>query len=172
MKNLLKAMLAAQKSMGAATKGATNPYFKSKYADYGAVLEAVKGPLNDNGIVIMQPHISKEGKNFVMTVLAHADSGETFESFTEVVCAKPNDPQAFGSAVTYARRYGLQSLPCLPTDDDDGNAAANKTNTAISTSPDKSGNEELSTGVKTSTFRRVGTPKSRSMPTPSVGEDF
>lgn len=150
MKNLFKALLAAQKTMGAATKGANNPYFKSKYADYSAVLEAVKGPFNENGIVLMQPLVNQDGKNFVKTVLAHAESGEIYESLTEVVCSKERDPQAFGSAITYARRYGLQSLPCLPTEDDDGNAAADKTPVT------KSVNEELTKAVSRSSFRRVG----------------
>lgn len=130
MTNLFKALLKAQKAMGAASKDAANPFFKSKYADYGAVLEAVKGPLNDNGVVLLQPHIFQDGKNFVKTVLVHAESGEVYESTTEIICAKQNDPQAFGSAITYARRYGLQSLPCLPTEDDDGNAAVGKTKAA------------------------------------------
>ncbi len=127
MKNLMKALLKAQKEMGAATKGANNPYFKSKYADYGSVLEAVKDPLNDNGIVVLQPHVIQDGKHYVKTVLVHAESGEEYSSMTPVVCAKENNPQDLGSAITYARRYGLQSLPCLPTEDDDGNAASGKT---------------------------------------------
>ena len=50
-------------------------------------------------------------------------SGETIESFTEIIYAKQNDAQAQGSGITYARRYGLQSLVCVGANDDDGNAA-------------------------------------------------
>lgn len=127
MKNLMKALLKAQQEMGAATKGADNPFFRSKYADYGAVLEAVKDPLNNNGIVVLQPHVFQDGRNFVQTVLVHAESGETFSSMTEVVCKEANNPQMLGSAITYARRYGLQSLLSLPVEDDDGNAGSGKT---------------------------------------------
>lgn len=120
------ALLKAQKLMGGATKGAANPFFRSKYADYGAVLEACKELLNDNGIAILQPHHNEGGKNFVETLLMH-ESGEWISSETEVVCAKQNDPQALGSALTYARRYGLQSLVALPAEDDDGEKAMART---------------------------------------------
>ena len=119
---IVPALLKAQKAMGAASKDSKNPYFKSSYADYGSVLEASKEPLNSNGILVLQPHSNKEGKNFVDTLLIH-ESGEYISSSTEVVCSKPNDPQALGSAITYARRYGLQSILSMPTEDDDGEKA-------------------------------------------------
>lgn len=134
--NLSKALLKAQKAMGGATKGAANPYFKSRYADYGSVLEACKDPLNDNGIVVLQPHEPRvvDGKNYVETVLMHGETGEFISSLTEIVCAKGNDPQALGSATTYARRFGLESFLALPREDDDGNAASGKTVTSVSNS--------------------------------------
>lgn len=119
------ALLKAQKLMGGAKKDASNPYFKSKYADLGAVLEACKELLNENDVVILQPHFSDEGKKFVETIFLHS-SGEWVSSDTEIVVSKENDPQAQGSAITYARRYGLQSLISMPAEDDDGNAASNK----------------------------------------------
>ncbi len=123
IKNISVALLKAQQSMGGAVKDSKNPYFKSNYADYGSVLEASKTPLNENGLLVLQPHTNRDGKNFVETLLVHAASGEWLLSETEVVCAKQNDPQALGSAITYARRYGLQSLLSMPTADDDGEAA-------------------------------------------------
>lgn len=114
------ALLKAQKLMGAATKGASNPFFRSKYADYGSVLEACKDHLNDNGVLILQPHYTGDKGTFVVTKLVHAESGEWVSSETEVVVAKQSDPQAFGSALTYSRRYSLQSLLALPAEDDDG----------------------------------------------------
>lgn len=120
------ALLKAQKLMGGAAKGASNPFFKSKYADYGAVLEACKSELNDNGVVILQPLVTIEGRNYVETTLVH-ESGEWLSSEVEIICSKQNDPQAFGSAITYARRYGLQSLVALPAEDDDGESAMNRT---------------------------------------------
>ncbi len=120
--NISKSLLAAQRKTGAASKEAKNPFFKSKFADYGSVLEAVKAPLNDEGISILQPTVFHDGKTFVETTLLH-ESGEWISSMTDVVCAKQNDPQAMGAAITYSRRYGLQSLLSLPAEDDDGESA-------------------------------------------------
>ena len=116
------ALLKAQKLMGGAKKAGENPYFKSKYATLGAVLEASKELLNDNGIVILQPQISNEFGTFVETTLLH-ESGEFVSSQTKIVFAKEGDPQAQGSAISYARRYGLQSLLSMPAEDDDGEKA-------------------------------------------------
>lgn len=114
----------AQKEMGNPTKQSKNPFFKSSYADLNSVREAVIPTLNAHGISVIQPMVNIEGRNFVKTVLIH-ESGEMLESFTEIVYAKNNDAQAQGSGITYARRYGLQSMVCVGADDDDGNAASN-----------------------------------------------
>jgi len=125
------ALLKAQKEMEGAKKGAKNPFFKSNYADYGAVLEACKGPLNNNGITVLQPHsvqlVGDHHVGTVDTILLH-ESGEFLMSSTEIRCAKQNDPQALGSAITDARRYGLQSFVALPAEDDDGESAMNRSN--------------------------------------------
>lgn len=123
MKNLATALVKAQSEMSNPKKGNTNPFFKSKYADLNSVREAVIPVLNANGISVLQPMIHIEGKNFIKTILVH-ESGEMLESFTEIVYAKQNDAQAQGSGITYARRYGLQSMACVGADDDDGNAAS------------------------------------------------
>jgi hypothetical protein len=133
IKNLTKALLAAQKNMGKAVKGAKNPYFKSTYADLPTVMEVVKEPLNEAGIIVLQPASYHDGKNFITTTLVHADSGEWMSSETEVVCTKANDPQAFGAAQTYARRFGLQSMLFIPAEDDDGNYASGRTTAAANT---------------------------------------
>ena len=123
---IMPALLKAQSAMGGAKKGASNPFFKSKYADLGAVLEACKDLLNDNGITILQPHgLYASGGAYVQTLLVH-ESGEYVGSETPVICAKQNDPQALGSAITYARRYGLQSLLSMPAEDDDGESAMDR----------------------------------------------
>ena len=118
IKDISKALNLAQSSMGAAKKGESNPFFKSKYASLNSVIEAVKGPLNHHGITILQTH----DENAVETILVHV-SGQYIGSRTPVVCAKQNDPQALGSAISYARRYGLQSMLSLPAEDDDGEKA-------------------------------------------------
>lgn len=123
MKNIATALLKAQTEMSNPKKDATNPFFKSKYADLNAVREAVIPILNNNGIVVLQPIKNIEGKNFVCTMLLH-ETGEMLESFTEIVYNKSNDAQAQGSGITYARRYGLQSFVCVGADDDDGNKAS------------------------------------------------
>ena len=122
MKQIALALLKAQKEMGNAIKDANNPFFKSKYADLNSVREACMPLLNANGIVVLQPMVTIEGNEYVKTILLH-ESGESIESLTKILCKSQNDPQAYGSGVTYARRYGLQSLVSIGADDDDGNAA-------------------------------------------------
>ncbi|NJO64181.1 MAG: ERF family protein [Richelia sp. RM2_1_2] len=155
--NITKALLTAQRKMEAAVKGSKNPYFKSNYADYNAVLEASKPHLNEVGIAILQPHKTTELGTFVETILLH-ESGEFISSETLVSVAKQNDPQALGSAITYARRYGLQSLISLPAEDDDGEKAMSRESTFTK------GKTEVSStfngnGTK-STFKKQTTPQS------------
>jgi len=126
---LAVALVKAQAAMGNAVKDSKNPFFKSSYADLNAVREACLPALNANGISVLQPTVQVEGKPFVETVLLH-ESGEFISSLTEVICAKANDPQAHGSGVSYARRYGLQSLVNLGSADDDGESAMGRTNLA------------------------------------------
>lgn len=137
--NIAKAILKAQKEMGAAVKDSKNPFFKSKYADLNSVREASIPVLNNAGVSVLQPTVMVDGRSFVRTTLLH-ESGESIISDTEIVCAKQNDPQALGSAISYARRYGLQSLLCIGAIDDDSESAMGrgvvssvKSNTSAST---------------------------------------
>jgi len=122
MSEIAKAFIKAQSEMRTPKKGNSNPFFKSKYADLNSVLEAVLEALHNNGIAILQPTVFIDGKSFVNTVLLH-ESGERLEGFTEILFSKPNDAQAQGSGITYARRYGLQSICGVGAEDDDGNKA-------------------------------------------------
>lgn len=122
MKQIATALLKAQSEMSNPKKGATNPFFKSKYADLNAIREAVIPTLNENGIIVLQPIVHVDGKNFVKTILLH-ESGELLESLTEIIYNKQNDAQAQGSGISYARRYALQSFVCVGADDDDGQKA-------------------------------------------------
>lgn len=115
-------LLKAQTEMSTPKKDASNPFFKSKYADLNAVREACIGALNNNGICLLQPVVTHDGKNYVQTLLLHS-SGEFIGGETEIKAKAINDPQAEGSGITYARRFGLQSLLGLGAEDDDGNAA-------------------------------------------------
>ncbi len=123
MKNIAIAFIKAQSEMSAPKKDNSNPFFKSKYADLNSVLEAVMKPLHNNNIAVLQPTVCIDGKNYVKTILLH-ESGEMLESFTEILYAKVNDAQGQGSGITYARRYGLQSLCGVGAEDDDGNKAS------------------------------------------------
>lgn len=115
---LAPALLKAQKKMGAALKDSKNPFFKSKFADLNSVIDACVPVLNEEGIAVLQT-VSADA---VETVLLH-ESGEYVMSATPIVVAKQSDPQALGSAISYARRYGLQAMPVLKAEDDDGEKA-------------------------------------------------
>ena len=119
---LATALAKAQGQMGAAKKDAENPFFKSKYADLGSVINAIKGPLSDNGLSYTQFPIREGEAAGVVTRLLHA-SGQWMESEYTLPLAK-FDSQAVGSAFTYARRYALQAIAGIPAGDDDGNAAS------------------------------------------------
>jgi hypothetical protein len=121
--SLAAAMAKAFAEIEAATKSATNPHFKSKYADLGAVIEAVKPPLIKHGLFFTQRSHPAENGVSVETVLHH-EGGEELSLGTLFVPANKQDAQGFGSALTYARRYGLMTAFGVPAEDDDGNAAA------------------------------------------------
>ena len=121
--SIYAALAAAQAEMGPALKDSTNPAFRSKYADLANVCAAALPALNRHGIAVIQPPYDDEnGNRFVKTVFFHA-SGETLECRVPLIVGK-NDMQGYGSAVTYARRYGLMAMAGIAPDDDDGNAAA------------------------------------------------
>lgn len=108
MKLISTAMVKAQKEFGPALKSSTNPHFRSKYADLAACVEAVIDALNNNGIALVQKcHESDTGVN-VETLLLH-ESGESLSCGVLHVPASKQDPQGYGSALTYARRYSLMA---------------------------------------------------------------
>jgi hypothetical protein len=122
---LAAALAKAQGQMGPAIKDASNPFFKSQYADLASVVAAIKTPLSTNGLAYVQAtDIDETGTVIVETMLMHA-SGEWIGSRLPIRPAKA-DAQGVGSALSYARRYGLQALVGVPSDDDDGNAAVGK----------------------------------------------
>lgn len=153
------AFLRAQRKIGSANKGASNPFFKSKYADLGAVMEACKEHLNDEGIAILQPpaYADVNGKHLVETILMH-ESGEFFAAAMALEVPKSN-MQDLGSAVSYARRYGLQSLVFIPAEDDDAQKIThgkqfNKKMDVVLTTPEvkkSSFKQQLIDGQKTPT---------------------
>lgn len=122
IKELASALNKAQAEMSGAKKGANNPFFKSKYADLNAVVDAVRIPFSENGLSYSQFPIMEDNKVGVETILMH-ESGEWMSSILTLPMTK-QDPQAAGSAITYARRYALQAIAGIPAEDDDGNAAS------------------------------------------------
>lgn len=123
-KNITAALAAAQASMGKALKQSNNPHFRSKYADLGNVMDACMPALNANGIAVVQIVGRDENGMFLTTILRHADSGEFLEDGGMPLIVNKNDMQGLGSAITYARRYGLMAMVGIAPEDDDGNAAS------------------------------------------------
>ena len=110
--------------MGKLIKDSSNPQFnksgKPTYASLAAVLETVRGPLTDAGIVLYQSASAAEGGVMVRSMLIHAESGESIEEVLPLPVAQQT-PQAYGSAITYGRRYLAMAMCGLAPDDDDGN---------------------------------------------------
>ena len=121
MQNVAAALVKAQKAFGPALKTNTNPHFKSKYADLSACIEAVIDALNANGIALIQRNVETDTGVCVETVFVH-ESGEMLSSGPLHVPAAKQDPQGYGSALTYARRYSLMAACGIAPEDDDGNA--------------------------------------------------
>ena len=124
IKQIAEALVSAQKEIKFAVKDSTNPHFKSKYANINSVIDAVKSPLNNNNIAILQSlSPSDDGKLHLTTRLIHS-SGEWIED-TAVCPLQKQDCQGLGSAVSYIRRYSLSAFLSLYSDtDDDGQSAA------------------------------------------------
>lgn len=123
MKQIATALVKAQKAFGPALKTNTNPAFRSKYADLSACIEAVVDALNDNGIAMLQQTRQDDTGVTVETMFLH-ESGEQITSGPLHVPASKQDPQGYGSALTYARRYSLMAACGIAPEDDDGNAAS------------------------------------------------
>ena len=105
---LAVALCKAQSEMKGARALADNPFFKSKYADLESVWEAIREPFTKNGLCVLQPTSIIDGRLVVRTLLLHS-SGQMIEGITPVK-SKDESAQAMGSAISYARRYGLSSM--------------------------------------------------------------
>ena len=122
-KQIFAALVKAQRAFGPALKDKTNPAFRSKYADLGACIDAVQEALNSNGIALVQSTREDSTGVTVETLFLH-ESGESWASGPLHVPAAKQDPQGYGSALTYARRYSLMAACGIAPEDDDGNAAS------------------------------------------------
>lgn len=128
VKDLFTALSKAQGEFHAAKKDASNPFFKSHYADLESVWEAVRAPLTKHGLCVIQRIAQIDGVVLLITTVGHS-SGQWFEGSVPLNPVK-NDPQSMGSAITYHRRYSLAAmLGVVQTDDnmdDDGEGAMNR----------------------------------------------
>lgn len=116
-------LLDLQKALKPIIKDSQNPHFKNTYFDINTLIETIKPIINDLGIVIIQPLAEVNGKLAIKTVLIDSvDSKVLAESVA--VLPENNDPQKLGSAISYFRRYSLQSLLLLEAEDDDANLAS------------------------------------------------
>jgi hypothetical protein len=114
-------LLEAKTEIKAVHKGAVNPHFKKNYADLNAIIEEVEPILIKNGLILIQPII--EGVQYTKVVDAFGE--DVIESALPLPAGV--NPQQLGSAITYFRRYTLQSLLSLRTTDDDANDASGVT---------------------------------------------
>jgi hypothetical protein len=123
-KNITSLLIKARLDIQPPAKTGTNPHFRSRYVTLEGCIEAVTQPLANHGFFLSQQVFTNEHGSFVDTILMHEDD-PTWEivSHVPLVLGK-NDMQGLGSAITYARRYGIMSLLNLPAEDDDGNAAS------------------------------------------------
>ena len=120
---LAGAMAKAQADVQKAHTDNDNPFFKSKYADLASVWDACREALSANGLAVIQTlDESQDGRPVIVTIMTHS-SGQWINSHLTIKPVKP-DPQALGSAITYARRYALAAIAGVAPTDDDGNEAS------------------------------------------------
>jgi hypothetical protein len=116
-------ILKAQLEVGKIQKDKTNPFYKSQYFDINSVLEQLLPALEKEGITVMQPLSNVDGKPALRTIV-YVDGKEVINE--AILLPENNDPQKIGSAITYYRRYSLQSLFLLQAEDDDANSAVDR----------------------------------------------
>lgn len=124
IKELATALAKAQGEIKGAVKDSSNPFFKSKYADLASIVEAIRASFSKNGLSYTQcVEPSDKDEVRIETIILHS-SGEWLSCGVLALPVSKSDAQGFGSAMTYARRYGLSAAVGVAPEDDDGNAAA------------------------------------------------
>jgi len=136
IEELVKALVGAQGEFSAIPKGSVNPFFKSKYAALPEVIAHTTPVLVKNGLAVSQ-HIDFDGDHDLLTTYLLHTSGQYIAHSMKLHLVK-DDPQAQGSAVTYARRYSYMAVLGLVADeDDDGNAASAPSSNSAWSAPRK-----------------------------------
>ncbi len=124
IQELAKALNAFQAELVSVGKTADNPFFKSKYAELGAIMKEAQPVLTKHGLAVMQLPDNIDGKPALTTIVMHT-SGQSQRATVPLILAK-DDPQGLGSAITYERRYSYAAaLQIVIDEDDDGNRASN-----------------------------------------------
>ncbi len=119
---LFAALAKAQGQMQDAEKDATNPHFRSRYANLASVRRAVRQPLSDNGLILSQFIRTGDGFIEVETIIGH-QSGQ-YMSETTPFPVLQFTPQGIGSSISYARRYTAMAILGLAASDDDDDAVS------------------------------------------------
>jgi len=153
---LAAALSKFQGEVGAASKNAQNPHLKNKYADLASIWEAIREPLAANGLAVTQcPEPGDPGTLHLGTMLLHS-SGEWVKSVLAMPVTK-SAPQGYGSALTYARRYGLAALLGITQEDDDADAATRPA-AARESKPSSAAPTQAPQTEKTGTPKRASEP--------------
>jgi hypothetical protein len=129
--NFYEKLAAVKAEVGRISKDSNNPFFKSKYFDVNSLLLHVEPIIQKNGLLLLQPIQDNLVKSIIFDT-----NGFSIES--AIVLPELNDPQKLGSAITYYRRYTLQSLLALQAEDDDANLASNKSTKEVAKEDEKS----------------------------------
>jgi hypothetical protein len=116
------AFVKAQAEISGASKDSSNPAFKSKYANLESVTDAIRPAAAKQGLAYFQDATMLDGSRLMLTTRVIHESGEWLE-FEMIMPISKLDPQGFGSAMTYGRRYSLSAAFGVAPEDDDGNAA-------------------------------------------------
>lgn len=115
-------LIKVQSSLESVGKSSLNPHFKNKYANLTDILSVVKPALNNNNFFLTQKILIKDSSEVLKTEITHK-SGQVLESEAPLNIADRNNPQKYGSAITYMRRYSLTALLGIEEEDDDGQKA-------------------------------------------------
>lgn len=141
MKNLSQALVKFQSQLKPVAKESENPFFKSSYANLSSILQAVLPILSANGLAVVQPMKVQDGVTILITRLIH-ESGELIES--EMILPPHADPQKYGSLITYYKRYQIQALLGVNTEeDDDGNSVSKSYQTTANTQKSIVGQQQV-----------------------------
>jgi len=165
----VRALTKAQKEFNTPEKDATNGYLGNKYASLKSCLNTLKPTLHDNGFALTQEGGKDEFGHFIDTKFIH-ETGDSFSSRIYLELDKSN-MQGVGSAVTYAKRYGLLSLAAMEPDENPDDDDANK---ASGTKPKKSSIEQKAEKIPAAGQQSSGNlPEKKEQPAPEIdGLDF